>query len=257
MDRLFTSDKNYMKRSSASVSTAMLGPNVSRFGGTYFTRELNIPHGLGYSPLFRTFYEPLLDGKIFECFTDTARGIPNPVNTYGGTLVGPTGLCWVDDTYINTELAFPDSTLSGSSYPLHVVVYRDYGLSAILDDKRAEDSDYKMDRIVSQFEGNTTNHSVAAATPSGGGVYLPKTDILVIPNPYGKKALPTMCYSFNGSRFYPQRYRLYQPGDPVPAGLMGAVVGMAVDDTSIYFYFTHYYGAQVNFTMFWTLDVIE
>lgn len=123
-------------------------------------------------------------------------------------------------------------------------------------DNLAADSDYTLDRILSEFGGTTTLHSVAAATLSGG-FYLPKTDVLVLPNPVGKKALPTMMFSIDGQNFYPQRYRVYNPGNPIPAGQLGAGVGMAVDASSLYFYFTHYYGVQVDFTMFWTLDEID
>lgn len=111
------------------------------------------------------------------------------------------------------------------------------------------------DKVVGGFDINTTTHSVAAATLSGG-FYLPKTDSLVINNPFGAKALITMVYSTDGVNYYPQRYRLYQPGNPVPAGRLGAVAGAAVDEDYITFYFTHYLGAQQNFTMKWVLDNI-
>jgi hypothetical protein len=42
----------------------------------------------------------------------------------------------------------------------------------------------------------------------------------------------------------------------VPAGRIGAVVGEAVNADYIWFYFTHYFGSQVDFTMFWVLDTI-
>lgn len=124
-------------------------------------------------------------------------------------------------------------------------------------DTLAAHSDYTLDRILSDFEGNRTFHSVAAATLSGG-IYLPKTDVKIIDNPIGKKALPTMIFSIdNGANFYPQKYRTYNPGNPIPAGQLGAGVGMAVSDQFIYFYFTHYIGSQVDFQMFWTLDEID
>lgn len=122
-------------------------------------------------------------------------------------------------------------------------------------DEQSANSDYTLDRILSDFNGNTTTHSVAAATLSGG-IYLPKTDIKIIANPVGKKALPTMLFSIDGLNFYPQRYRNYNPGNPIPAGQLGASVGMAVAADFIYFYFTHYIGSTVNFTMKWALDEI-
>lgn len=123
-------------------------------------------------------------------------------------------------------------------------------------DDVAADSDYTLDRILSGFDAIITTRSVAAATLSGG-FYLPKTDTLRLPNPIKKKAYPTMNFSIDGSNFYPQRYRAYQPGNPIPDGILGAAVGMAVDDDFVYFYFTHYFGRQVDFTMHWVLDEIE
>lgn len=111
------------------------------------------------------------------------------------------------------------------------------------------------DKVLSDFDGNATEHSVAAATLSGG-IYLPKTDTLTIANPAGKKCLISMIYSYDGVNFYPQKYRLYNPGNPIPSGRIGAAVGAAVDADNITFYFTHYIGSTVNFSMFWVLDNI-
>lgn len=111
------------------------------------------------------------------------------------------------------------------------------------------------DRIISGFDIQTSTRSVGAATLSGG-IYLPKRDMTVIPNPAGKKGLINMVYSVNGIDYFPQRYRLYQPGNPIPAGALGAVAGAACDDNYIYFFFTHYVGSQVDFTMKWVIDNI-
>jgi hypothetical protein len=113
-----------------------------------------------------------------------------------------------------------------------------------------------VDRVLSDFDGNTTSYNVAAATLSGG-FYIPKADSLVIPNPAGKKCLINMVYSYDGgTTYYPQKYRLYQPGNPVPDGALGAVAGASVDANNITFYFTHYYGFTLNFQLFWILDNI-
>jgi hypothetical protein len=116
-------------------------------------------------------------------------------------------------------------------------------------------SEFPIDKIISDFDGNVTTHSVPAATFSGG-FYLPKTDSIQIINPTGKKALMTMIYTYDNVNYYPSKARLYQPGNPVPAGRIGAVVGEAVNADYIWFYFTHYFGSQVDFTMFWVLDTI-
>lgn len=112
-----------------------------------------------------------------------------------------------------------------------------------------------VDKIISDFDGNTTTHSVSAATLSGG-VYLPQTSELIIANPTGKKAFPTMVWSIDDSNYYPARPKLFQPGNPIPEGRLGATVGMMVNAQQIKFYFVHYYGVTVNFKMFWVLDNI-
>lgn len=117
-------------------------------------------------------------------------------------------------------------------------------------------SQYPIDKIISDFDGSSTSHTVGAATLSGG-FYLPKTDTLQVANPAGKKAAITMIYSYNDSGFYPQKPRLYQPGNPVPTGKLGASVGATVDEEYITFYFTHYLGVSVDFDMFWVLDYLD
>lgn len=111
------------------------------------------------------------------------------------------------------------------------------------------------DRIISGFDILTQTRTVSAATLSGG-IYIPQRDAMVIANPAGKKGLINMVYSIDGLNYYPQRYRLYQPGNPVPDGALGAVAGASCDDNYIYFYFTHYYGTNVNFTMKYVIDNI-
>lgn len=124
-------------------------------------------------------------------------------------------------------------------------------------DKLAFDTNFPIDKIVSDFDGNTTTHSVAAATLSGG-FYLPKFDTLTIANPYGKKGLLSLMYSYDGgTNYYPNKLRLYNPGNPVPSGRLGAAVGGSCDDSNITFYFTHYIGSQVDFIIKWTLDTID
>lgn len=123
------------------------------------------------------------------------------------------------------------------------------------DDLLSFNSKYPIDRILSDFEGNVTTHSVGAATLSGG-FYLPETDSLEIANPIGKKAYPTMHYSIDEVNYYPQITKIFQPGNPPKTGRLAASVGMAVNESVIYFYFIHYLGSTVDFTMIWTLDEI-
>lgn len=111
------------------------------------------------------------------------------------------------------------------------------------------------DKVISDFDGNTTLHTVAAATLSGG-FYLPKTDSLRIPNPAGKRGLMTMIYTTDDQNYYPQRPKIFQPGNPPLTGRPIATAGAIVSDEWIDFYFVHYSGSPVDYKMFWVIDNI-
>lgn len=124
----FTSTRNYMKRHNSSGSATLAGPSTSRFFGSYYTSDYEVTHNLGYVPLFRAYYEPFQDGKIYEAFQDTQYYFSNPINTYGGTEQGPTALVWADETKLYIRLFFSFNTLSGVNFPIHWVIYQDYGV---------------------------------------------------------------------------------------------------------------------------------
>jgi hypothetical protein len=98
-------------------------------------------------------------------------------------------------------------------------------------------------------------YSVGPATYSGP-FYIPKTDVQRIANPIGKKAFINLLWSIDGTNYYPQKPILYQPGNPVPDGKVGATVGVSIDANWITFYFTHYYGSTVDFKIKYVLDNI-
>lgn len=125
----FISTRNYMKRHSSSGSDTMLGPNTSRFFGSYYTRDYEVEHNLGYKPLFRAYYEPFRDGRVFEAFQDTQYYFSNPINTYGGTEDAPTMLVWVDNNKLYMRLYFVNTNFSASDFWIHWVIYQDYGAS--------------------------------------------------------------------------------------------------------------------------------
>jgi hypothetical protein len=132
----YNSQKNTMKRTTTSVSTTMLGPITSRFSGSFYTNDLQIPHGLNVGkttrkvPMFRAFYEPFRDGKVFECFQDTQYYYSNPINTYGGTEDAPTMLAFADDINITLRLFFTQNIYSATPFNVHVIIYQDYGAAA-------------------------------------------------------------------------------------------------------------------------------
>lgn len=129
MSRQITSDKNYMKRHPSSGSDTMLGPNVERFFGSWYTRDYVIPHGIGEIPMFRAYFEPFRDGRMFEAMQDGQNYMSNPVNTYGGTEDGPTMMCIIDDQNLTLRLFFSYNTLAALSFNIHWVIYWDYGVT--------------------------------------------------------------------------------------------------------------------------------
>jgi hypothetical protein len=130
MSILFTSDKNYMKRDSSSGKVDMLGPNTSEYFGAFYTRDYVVNHDLGYTPLFRIFYEPFGDGKIMTALQDSQYYLSNPVNTYGGGASGPTCMGQADDTNLTITLYYNSNSLAASSFPVYWVIYKDYGMEA-------------------------------------------------------------------------------------------------------------------------------
>jgi len=116
-------------------------------------------------------------------------------------------------------------------------------------------SQFPIDKVLYEQVETPISHTVAAATFSDG-IYLPKTDILTIVNPVGKKCFINMVWSIDGVNYYIQKPILYNPGNPVPVGKVGATVGCSISDTEIKFYFTHYLGVSVNFRIKYVLDNI-
>lgn len=99
--------------------------------------------------------------------------------------------------------------------------------------------------------------SVDAASEDspGSGFYLPKSFVKQIPNPYQKKGFLSVVFSIDGVNFYPSILFTYNPGT-APYEALGAGVGWACDANFLYFYFVHYKGVEVNFTVKWALDTI-
>lgn len=129
----FTTLRNYMKRTSTTISTTMLGPNTSRYSGSFYTRDLVIPHGVNRDsttnkvPMFRAYYEPYRDGAVYEAFQDTQYYYSTPINTYGGTEDAPTMLAFADRDNITFRLFFTQNTLAALSFNVHCIIYQDYG----------------------------------------------------------------------------------------------------------------------------------
>lgn len=108
---------------------------------------------------------------------------------------------------------------------------------------------YPIDKVLFEQVETPLTHSVGAY----GGSF-PKTDILTIPNPAGKKCFMSMVWSIDGVNYYNAKQFLYNPSSN--PSKQKATVGWALDDDYIYFYFTHYITATVNFSIKYVLDNI-
>lgn len=127
---LFRSDRNFMKRDAISNSILMNGPNESRYYGSAYIRRVTINHNLGYAPFFRVFFEPYLDGKVFPALSDSDWALANPINNSGGDNAAPVIMAEADEMTLVLTLVYPDSSKAGNQYPVHYIIYRDYGLGA-------------------------------------------------------------------------------------------------------------------------------
>lgn len=125
---LFTTTKNYMKRSPASGTYTHTWSGTSRFSGAWYTSEFTVAHEVdGKVPMFRLYYEPFKDGRIFEAFQDDQYYLSDPPNTYGGSTTAPTVLASADSTNITIRLFFTDNSFNGTDFTFYLVVYEDYG----------------------------------------------------------------------------------------------------------------------------------
>ena len=127
---IFRSDRNFMKRDAITNSIMMSGPNEGRYYNSAYIRRVTINHNLGYVPFFRVFYEPFGDGKLFPAIYDTDYALPNPINTFGGANAGPVMMAQADETTLELTLVYPDASKASVQYPVHYVIYKDYGLGA-------------------------------------------------------------------------------------------------------------------------------
>lgn len=112
---------------------------------------------------------------------------------------------------------------------------------------------FPIDKVLFEQVETPLTHVVGAAV-DGGGFYMPKTDILQIPNPAGKKCFMSLVWSLDGVNYYNAKQFLYNPtSNP---SKQKATVGWALNADYIWFYFTHYIGSSQTFRIKYVLDNI-
>jgi len=99
IQQLFTSSKNYLKRHPKSGSSTMTAPDTLNGSTFLYERILTIPHGLGYVPMVRVYYEPYLDGKVYPATGSRVSGA-GPGVAYGDTMC----LWELDETNLTISL---------------------------------------------------------------------------------------------------------------------------------------------------------
>lgn len=127
---LFTTAKNYMKRSPASGTYTHTWNGTLRYSGSWYTSEFSVAHQVdGKVPMYRLYYEPYRDGRIFEAFQDDQYYLADPPNSTSSVGAAPTVLSWSDSTDIHVRLFFTDNSFQGTDFTFYLVVYEDYGAS--------------------------------------------------------------------------------------------------------------------------------
>ena len=110
-----------------------------------------------------------------------------------------------------------------------------------------------MDKVAAS---DTFEYQMIAGVDLGGGTIGPVEATHILTNPYGRKGFLTIAYSIDNINFYPGKAIWFQPGAAPTPNDVRASVGGAVNDTNIYFYFTHYIQAVTTFYVRWALDTI-
>lgn len=119
----FTSERNYMKRDPSSGSTSLGPPKTSAYSGYLYTTSYTVTHNLGYTPLFRAYYEPFGDGIIWPPMgTRIGQSVVNPNNT---SQTGPGMIVYPNTAQIIIEIFYGSNTLT-ADYPVYWVIYQDY-----------------------------------------------------------------------------------------------------------------------------------
>lgn len=118
-------------------------------------------------------------------------------------------------------------------------------MPSVKDNSLAFETVHPIDKIISDFGGNTLSHSLAVGGFGFG------TDTVTIANPTGKKAFITLTWSIDGVNFYPSKYIIYVSDTPQ------AAVGACVDASNITFFFSNFTGSTQTFTVNYVLTLIE
>lgn len=115
MTFFFTGDKNYLKRSPATGSTTITGPDTLTAWLNYESSH-TVNHNLGYIPQVRVYYDPYNDGKVFYGTGDrTSLFEPYANNMSCSWLVTTTSLTIYLDATTNM----------GGTVPIYWVIYLD------------------------------------------------------------------------------------------------------------------------------------
>lgn len=124
----FLSTRNYLKRdATASEPLQVAGPSVSEFFGLLYTTRIQVPHDLGYVPMFRCYYEPFGNGMIYPIISLPLQGRANNP-TGSGASFGPGLLYWADNVNIYIMLYYDDNSLASERFPVYLTTYIDFAI---------------------------------------------------------------------------------------------------------------------------------
>lgn len=110
--------KNYLKRASTSGSADVPAPTTLNAWFNYVS-TYTVPHGLGYIPEVRVYYEPAADGRVWPASGDRFTG-------YGDGLSAGDVLCTWEIDATNLTIYLESLSAKTSTRPVYWVIYLDF-----------------------------------------------------------------------------------------------------------------------------------
>lgn len=121
VQQLFTSSKNYLKRHPKSGSATIAAPSTLNGATNLYERITTIPHGLGYVPMVRVYYEPFTNGRVYPATGSRVSGAGTGLN------LGDVMCLWeLDENNLTITLASDGfSAVPTGSRTIYWVIYWD------------------------------------------------------------------------------------------------------------------------------------
>lgn len=115
---------------------------------------------------------------------------------------------------------------------------------------------YEVDKIALYSTTTDGQGYTSGASITVGAAALPSTTVFTgsVANPYGKKCLPTLCWSLDGVNFYPQNVPIFYFNATYASYFWRALAFMGCSDSTLYVGVTSQYGSSQTIYIQLALD---